>query len=269
MKDINKKHNEQLTTDEFNENIVEGRNAVMEAIKSGRDINKILIADGNREGSIKKIISLAKEKKIVLQYVDKNVVDKASGNTTNQGVLAYVAVKNYCDLDDILSNIEKNKQIPFLLILDNISDPHNFGAIIRTAESVGVHGIIIPKRRSVALNSTVAKVSAGAIEYMPVARVVNISQTIEYLKSKNIWIVGTEMNSRSSFYEIDYNMPVALVIGSEGEGISKNVLNKCDLMVNIPMVGKISSLNASVASAIVMYEVLKQRLKSKLVEFEK
>jgi len=243
----------------YSDNRVEGRNAVLEVLKSDRDVNKILIASGNREGSLSKIVTLAKEKGIVIQYVEKSVIDKLSTTNSAQGIIADVSVKNYIDLDDIVDGIYGKNEIPFLLILDGITDPQNLGAILRTAEAVGVHGVIIPKRRAIGLNSIVSKVSAGAVEYVPVSKVVNISSTIDYLKEKNIWIIGTDMDGKDKFYETDLKCPIALVIGSEGKGISRLVKDKCDFIVNIPMIGKISSLNASVAGALVMYEVLKQR----------
>jgi 23S rRNA (guanosine2251-2'-O)-methyltransferase len=241
------------------ENKVEGRNAVSEVLKSDRDINKILIANGNREGSINKIISLARERGIVIQFVDKTVIEKLSLTNSSQGIIADVSVKNYIDLDDILNDCNKEGKRPFLIILDGITDPQNLGAILRTADAVGVDGVIIPKRRAVGLNTIVSKISAGAVEYVPVAKVVNIASTIEYLKSKNIWVVGTDVSGKSSYYEADLKGAIALVIGSEGKGMSRLVKERCDFNVSIPMKGKITSLNASVASALVMYEVLKQR----------
>ncbi|MEN8904396.1 MAG: 23S rRNA (guanosine(2251)-2'-O)-methyltransferase RlmB [Clostridiales bacterium] len=243
----------------FNDNRIEGRNPVLEVLKTDRDINKILIANGNRDGSINKIISIAKEKGIVIQYVEKSVIEKLSTTNSAQGIIADVSVKNYVELDDILNNISNNNKVPFLIILDGITDPQNLGAIIRTAETVGVQGIVIPKRRSVGLNSIVSKVSAGAVEHVSVSRVVNISNTIDYLKEKNIWIVGSDIEDGEVFYKSDLKIPLALVIGGEGKGISRLVKEKCDFTVNIPMVGKISSLNASVAGALIMYEIFRQR----------
>ena len=240
-----------ILKEEFDECKLEGRNAVLEALKSGRDINKIIISEGNKEGSIKRIISLAKNKKVVLQYVDKSTINKISSTKSHQGIIAYVSVKNYVDLDDILDDINKKGEKPFLLVLDGITDSHNFGAILRTANAVGVHGVIIPKRRSIGLNSIVAKSAAGAVEYVQVSKVVNVVRTLEYLKKKSIWIIGTDSDGREIFYKSDLKGPIALVIGSEGNGMSRLVKEKCDFTVSIPMVGKISSLNASVASAVV------------------
>jgi 23S rRNA (guanosine2251-2'-O)-methyltransferase len=238
---------------------LEGRNPVIEALKADRTINKILIAKGEREGSITQIIALAKQKGIVVQEVERIKLDKLSTTHAHQGVIAFVAVKDYVDVDDILSIAELRGEPPFIVILDEISDAHNLGSVLRTADCVGVHGVIIPKRRAVGLNPAVSKASAGAIEYVPVARVTNISQTIEYLKKKNIWVVGTDATGEKAYFDSDLRGPIALVIGSEGEGMGKLVREKCDFVVNIPMKGKISSLNAAVAGAIIMFEILKQR----------
>ncbi len=240
-------------------NKLEGRNPVYEALKSNRSINKILIAKGDREGSIRQITALAKEKGIVVQEVDRSILDNLSSTHSHQGVIAYAAVKDYVDVDDIIRIAEDRGEPPFIIILDEITDPHNLGSILRTADAVGAHGVIIPKRRATGLTAVVSKASAGAVEYVPVARVTNIPQTIEYLKKKNIWVVGTDSDARESFYKSDLKGPIAVVVGSEGEGIGRLVREKCDFVVNIPMKGQISSLNAAVAGAIIMYEVLKQR----------
>jgi 23S rRNA (guanosine2251-2'-O)-methyltransferase len=238
---------------------IEGRNPVLEALRAGRTINKILTAKGEREGSIKQIIAIAKEKGIVLQEVDRGSLDAISSTQSHQGVIAFAAAKNYVDVDDIL-NIAKSKQEPaFLIILDGVTDPNNFGSILRTADAVGVHGVIIPKRRAVGLTPTVSKVSAGAIEYVPVARVTNIVQTIEYLKNKNIWIIGTDASGEKLFSKSDMTGPVALVIGSEGKGMGRLVREKCDFVVSIPMKGSVTSLNTAVAGAVVLYEILRQK----------
>jgi len=238
---------------------LEGRNPVIEALRSGRTINKILVTKGEREGSINQIIALAKQKGIVVQDVERARLDKLSFTGAHQGVIAFVAVKEYVSVDDILSIAEAKGESPFIIILDEIADANNLGSILRTADCVGAHGVIIPKRRAVGLTPAVSKASAGAIEYVPVARVTNIGQTIDYLKKKNIWVVGTDAAGEKSFYESDLTGPIALVIGSEGEGIGQLVRKKCDFVVNIPMKGHISSLNAAVAGAVVMYEILKQR----------
>lgn len=238
---------------------LEGRNSVLEALKSGRSINKIFISKGEREGSIKQIIALAKEKGIVVQEVDRVKLDNMSQTHSHQGVIAFVAVKEYVEVDDILQIAQEKGEQPFIILLDEITDPHNLGSILRTANAVGAHGVIIPKRRSIGLTSTVSKASAGAVEYVPVARVTNLGQTIDYLKKQNVWVVGTDLSGKQAFFKSDLKGPVALVIGSEGEGMGKLVSEKCDFIVNIPMKGQISSLNAAVAGAIVMYEILKQR----------
>ncbi len=241
---------------------LEGRNSIMEALKANRTINKLFVLKGEREGSIRQIIALARQKGIIITEVEKNVLDGMSTSRSHQGVIAFVAVKDYVEVDDILQIAQEKGQPPFIIILDEISDPHNFGAILRTANAVGAHGVIIPKRRAIGLTSAVSKASAGAVEYVPVARVTNISQTIEYLKKNNIWVVGTDSTGEKAFYESDLKGPVALVVGSEGEGMGRLIRENCDFVVNIPMQGEISSLNASVAAAIVMYEILKQRGKS-------
>lgn len=246
---------------ENNLNKLEGRNPVLEALKSKRPINKILISKGEKEGSIKQIITLAKESGIVLQEVEKSILDSMSSTHSHQGVIAYVSVKEYVEVEDILKIAEEKNEPAFLIILDSITDVQNLGSIIRTANAVGAHGIIIPKRRAVGLTATVSKASAGAIEYVPIARVTNLAQTIEQLKKNNIWVVGTDTSGEKAFFENDLRGPVALVIGSEGEGMGKLIREKCDFVVNIPMKGEISSLNAAVAGAIVMYEILKQRSK--------
>lgn len=238
---------------------LEGRNSIMEALKANRTINKLFVSKGEREGSIRQIVAMARQKGIIITEVEKNVLDGMSSTRNHQGVIAYVAVKEYVEVDDILRTAQEKGQPPFIIILDEIADPHNFGAILRTADAVGAHGVIIPKRRAIGLTSAVSKASAGAVEYIPVARVTNISQTIEFLKKNNIWVVGTDSTGEKAFYKSDLKGPIALVVGSEGEGMGKLIREKCDFVVNIPMQGKISSLNASVAAAIVMYEILKQR----------
>lgn len=238
---------------------LEGRNSVLEALKANRTINKIMVARGEREGSINQIIAIAKEKRIVLQEVDRAKLDSMSTTRSHQGVIAFVAAREYVDVDDILCIAQSKDEPPFVIILDEITDANNFGSILRTADAAGVHGVVIPKRRAVGLTAAVSKASAGAVEYVPVARVTNIGQTIDYLKKKNIWVVGTEASADKPFYMSDLKGPIALVIGSEGEGMGRLVREKCDFTVNIPMKGNISSLNASVAAAIVMYEIMKQR----------
>jgi len=238
---------------------LEGRNSVMEALKANRAINKIMVSKGEKEGSVKQIIAIAREKGIIVKDVERSVLDNVSSTHAHQGVIAYVSAKEYVELDDILEIADSKGEPVFIIILDEITDAYNLGSILRTADAVGAHGVVIPKRRAVGLTAAVSKASAGAVEYVPVARVTNIAQTIEYLKKKNIWVVGTDSTGEKSFFESDLKGAIALVIGSEGEGIGKLVREKCDFVVNIPMKGQISSLNAAVAGAIVMYEILKQR----------
>ena len=238
---------------------VEGRNAVLELLESDRDINKIFISDGEKHGSINKIIALAKEKKVIINEVSKAKLNQMSQTENNQGVIAIVPPFNYCEIEDILDLAKSRNEKPFVLILDGIEDPHNLGSIIRTAETAGVHGIIIPKRRAANVNSTVAKVSAGAVEYMKIARVNNINDAINTLKENDIWICGTDMNTDKYYYDEDFIGGIGIVIGSEGYGMSRLVKENCDFLVKIPMKGKITSLNASVSAGIVMYEVVKQR----------
>lgn len=242
-----------------NLDMLEGRNPVIEAIKAGRSIDKILIAKGEREGSIIYLAALAAEKKIVLQEVDRAKLDKLSVTGSHQGVVAYVSVKEYVEVEDILDIAAAKGEDPFILILDGITDAHNLGAILRTADACGVHGIIIPKRRAIGLNAAVAKASAGAVEYVPVARVTNIAMTLGYLKSRNIWVAGTDSTGNKSFQDVDLKGAIAIVIGSEGEGVRRLVGEACDFIVNIPMKGHVNSLNASVAAALMMYEVSRQR----------
>ena len=241
------------------EDQIEGRNAVIELLETDRDINKILVAKGERHGSIHKIIAMAKKRKIVISELEKNKLNQIAQTENHQGVIAIVPPYNYCEVEEIIEDAKKKQQMPFLLILDGIEDPHNLGSIIRTAETAGVHGIIIPKRRAVSVNSTVSKVSCGAVEYMKIARVNNLNETIRYLKEQEIWICGTDMDTKVEYTKQDYKMPLALVIGSEGFGMSRLVKENCDFLVKIPMKGKITSLNASVSAGIVMYEVIRQR----------
>ena len=238
---------------------VEGRNAVLELLESGRDINKIYVLEGEKYGSINKIIAKAKERKIIINEISRTKLNQMAQTENNQGVIAVVPPFNYCEVEDILEEAKRKNTKPFILILDGIEDPHNLGSIIRTAETASVDGIIIPKRRAAGVNSTVAKVSAGAVEYMKIARVNNITDTINYLKENDVWICGTDMNTDKYYYDEDFTGGIAIVIGSEGFGISRLVKENCDFLVKIPMKGKITSLNASVSAGIIMYEVVKQR----------
>lgn len=234
-----------------------GRNAVMEALKSDREIEKLIVGKG-AEGSIKKIIGMAKDKRIPIHYSDKAALERIAGSKTHQGVVAQVSQYTYCEIEDILERAKQRGEDPFLIILDNLEDPHNLGAIMRTAECCGAHGIVIPKRRSVGITETVAKASAGAVEHMLCAKVPNIGQTIDRLKDQGVWVAACDMDGKH-YIRQDLTGKLALVIGSEGAGISRLVREKCDFVVSIPMKGKITSLNASNAAAILMYEVVRQR----------
>lgn len=238
---------------------IEGRNPVIEAIKNDREIDKIMIANGAKEGSIKKIVAMAKEKNIVIQYVDRNKLDEISTSHSHQGVIANVSDYRYYELDELIKSVEEKGEDPFFIILDEITDPHNLGSIIRTADAVGAHGVIIPKRRSVHITPTVAKASAGAVEYVPVCKVTNIVNTIKTLKEHGMWIAAADMDGQT-FYEQNLTGSIGLVIGSEGFGISRLVKKNCDFTVKMPMVGNVTSLNASVAGSILLYEIFKQRM---------
>lgn len=241
------------------EDQVEGRNSVTELLKSGKDINKLYVQKGEKHGSINEIIKLAKQNKVVITELDRAKLDQMSESHNHQGVIAIVPPYEYCDVDEILEYAKSKNESPFILILDGIEDPHNLGSIIRTAECSGVHGIIIPKRRSVQVNATVNKTSAGAAQYVKVARVNNLTENIKYLKENDVWIYGTDIEGKCYYNEQKYNGGVAIVIGSEGFGMSRLVKENCDFLVKIPMVGKINSLNASVSAGILMYEVFNQR----------
>lgn len=241
------------------DDIIEGRNPVLELLESGKDINKIFVQAGERNGSITKIIAKAKEKRIVMVEVQKSKLDDMSETKNHQGVIAIVPPFEYCDVYDIIEYAKEKEEKPFIIILDGIEDPHNLGSIIRTAETAGAHGIIIPKRRAAAVNATVAKTSAGAVEHVKIARVSNINDTIKYLKDNGVWIYGTDGAAKDMYYTQDFKDATALVIGSEGFGMSDLVKKNCDGLIKIPMKGKITSLNASVSAGIVMYEVVKQR----------
>ena len=238
---------------------IEGRNSVIELLESGRDINKIFIQSGERHGSINKIIAMARERKVIIKEIDKNKMKQMAQTDNYQGVIAIVPPFEYCDVDDILLEAKSRQEEPFVVILDGIEDVHNLGSIIRTAETAGVHGIIIPKRRAASVNSIVSKVSAGAVEYMKIARVNNLTDTIKYLKEQGLWVCGTDMATKQEYDKQDYTGPIGIVIGSEGFGMSRLVKENCDFLVKIPMMGKITSLNASVSAGIVIYEAVKQR----------
>jgi 23S rRNA (guanosine2251-2'-O)-methyltransferase len=244
--------------DKVYEDVVAGRNAVMELLKSSKDINKIFVEKGEKHGSINEIIARAKDARIVIVEVEKAKLNAMAEN--NQGVVAVVPPFNYCEIEDILDLAKEKGEDPFILILDGIEDPHNLGSIIRTAETAGVHGIIIPKRRTVTVNATVAKTSAGATAYVKVARVNNINDAIRKLKDAGLWVIGTDGSAKTEYYNQDLKGPIAIIIGSEGFGMSKLVKENADILIKIPMKGEINSLNASVSAGIVMYEVVKQRI---------
>lgn len=246
---------------ELPEDMVAGRNAVMEALKGSRSVNKLMIANGSTEGSIKEIIAVAKDKGVNIQYWDRSKLDSIARGIRHQGVLAQVAPVQYAELEDILQVAKDRNEPPFIVLLDELEDPHNLGAILRTADAAGVHGVLIPKHRSCPLSATVAKTSAGAVEHVPVARVGNLVQTIKKLKQEGLWVAAADMDGKD-YYDTDLTGPLLLIIGSEGQGVGRLVKEQCDFVVRIPMVGKINSLNASVAGSILMYEAMKQRRKA-------
>ena len=241
---------------EGNPNVLVGRNPVTEALKNGREIDKLMVSSS--EGSMIKILAMAKDAGIPVMKVEKAALDRIAGGQAHQGVAAYISPYEYAEMEDIFARAAEKGEDPFIIILDNLEDPHNLGAIMRTAECAGAHGVIIPKRRACGLTEVVAKASAGAIEYMPCVKVTNIAQTIEELKEMGIWVAACDMGGQE-YYKADLKGKLAVVIGSEGFGISKLVKDKCDFVVSMPMVGKITSLNASNAAAIIIYEVRKQR----------
>ena len=241
-----------------NESIIEGRNAVIEAFRSGREIDRLFIKDGLTDGQIQTIKREAKKKELRIDFVSKERLDQISQTGNHQGVIAYIAAYEYSELEDIFAIAEKKGEDPFIFILDNIEDPHNLGAIIRTANMSGAHGVIIPKNRAVGLTSTVAKVSAGALNYTPVVRVTNISRTIEELKERGVWVACADMDG-TIMYDLNLTGSIALVIGAEGSGVSRLVKEKCDYIASIPVKGDIDSLNASVAAGVMAYEIVRQR----------
>ena len=253
------KNDTSLNNERENEkDVIFGRNSVAEAIKSGRPLDSVMVARGDRSGSIPKIVADAKKAGIVIKEVDAKKLDFICGHNNHQGIAAMGAVKEYSSIEDIFATAEERDEPPFIIICDEIEDPHNLGAIIRTAEAAGAHGVIIPKRRSASLSFTVAKTSAGAVEFMHVARVTNIPQTIDELKKRGVWVYCADMDGEP-FYKSNLKGAIALVIGSEGNGVGRLVKEKCDVTLSMPMKGKINSLNASVAAGILMYEVSRQR----------
>jgi len=240
------------------EDIIIGRNAIAEALKSGRVIDSILVAKGDRSGSLGKIVGECRERGIVVKEADSRKLDFLCGHSNHQGIVAFTAIHEYASIEDIFALAESREEKPFIVICDELEDPHNLGAILRTAETAGVHGIIVPKRRSASLSYAVGKASAGAVEYVPVARVSNIASTIDDLKEKGLWIYGAEPGGKN-WCEQDFSGPVVLVIGSEGQGLGRLIKEKCDFIVSLPMKGQINSLNASVAAGILMFEAARQR----------
>ena len=244
----------------YEESYIEGRNAVMEALRSGRPIDKLYILDGCHDGPVSSIRREAKKRDAIIKFVEKEFLDRMSSTGRHQGVIAVAAAYEYAEVEDILKKAEDKGEAPFIFLLDNIEDPHNLGAIIRTANLCGAHGVIIPKNRAVGLTATVARTSAGALNYTPVARVTNLARTIEELKDKGLWFVCADMGGEV-MYDQNLTGPIGLIIGAEGEGVSRLVKEKCDYIASIPMRGDIDSLNASVAAGVLAYEIVRQRLK--------
>ena len=242
----------------MSEEFIGGKNPVIEALKSGRDINKVWVAEGSHKGQMKQVIHLAKEAGVLVNFVPRNKVDQLLEGQ-NQGVVASVAAYQYAEIDDMLELAKSRNEEPFILLLDELEDPHNLGSIMRTADAIGVHGIVIPKRRAVGLTATVAKSSTGAIEHIPVARVTNLARTIDDLKELGLWIAGTDAKESEDYRRLDGAMPLGLVIGSEGRGMGRLIRDKCDFLIYLPMIGQVTSLNASVAASILMYEVYRKR----------
>ena len=243
----------------YEELTIEGRNAVMEAFRSGKTIDRLFILDGCKDGPVQSIVREAKKRDTIIQFVGKERLDQLSGTGHHQGVVAYAAAYEYAEVEDILNAAREKGEPPFVFLLDGIEDPHNLGAIIRTANLAGAHGVIIPKRRAVGLTATVAKTSAGALNYTPVAKVTNIGTTIEELKKQGMWFVCADMGGEL-MYRLDLKGPIGLVIGNEGDGVSRLVKEKCDMVASIPMKGDIDSLNASVAAGVLAYEFVRHRL---------
>lgn len=242
------------------EEILYGKNPILEALRSGRELNKIWVAEGSKPQAVQSIYDEAKARGIIVSQAPRAKLDQIAETKNHQGVVAFVAAYEYAQYEDIVAGAGKNGRAPFLLLLDGIEDPHNLGSILRTADATGVDGVIIPKRRATGLTQVVAKSSAGAIEYVPVCRVTNLAVTIDDLKDQGYWVFGTDASATLDYRRGDYTSPVVIVIGSEGKGMSRLIRDKCDALLTLPMVGKVTSLNASVASALLMYEVLRQRL---------
>ena len=249
-----------MTVETNQEEMIAGKHPVLEALKSGRELNKIWIAEGSQKSLTQPIVAEAKKQGIVVQFVDKRKLDGLAPGVTHQGVVAQAAAYAYVEVEELLERAAQLGQTPFLLLLDEIEDPHNLGSILRTAECTGVHGVVIPKRRSAGLTATVLKTSAGAAEHVPVARVTNLAQTIDKLKEAGVWVAGTDLGASQSVYSMKFDMPLAIVIGNESKGMGRLIKEKCDFLVKLPMLGQLNSLNASVAAGVLMYEVVRQRL---------
>ena len=243
-----------------NENIIEGRNAVLEAFRSGKPVDKLYVLDGCQDGPVRTIVREARKHDTIIQFVEKERLSQLSETGRHQGVIAYTAAYEYSEVSDMLELAREREEDPFIILLDNIEDPHNLGAIIRTANLAGAHGVIIPKRRAVGLTATVAKTTAGALNYTPVAKVTNLKKTMEELKKEGLWFVCADMGG-GAMYDLNLTGPIGLVIGNEGEGVSRLVKETCDFVASIPMKGDIDSLNASVATGVLAYEIVRQRLK--------
>ncbi|MER2191820.1 MAG: 23S rRNA (guanosine(2251)-2'-O)-methyltransferase RlmB [Solibacillus sp.] len=249
--------NQQTAPEEVSGEMIAGKNPVLEALRAGREINKVWIAEGVKKTGVQELIDLAKEQGVLVQFVPKQKVDKLADN--HQGIVASVAAYDYAELDDLFNAAKAKNEDPFFIILDELEDPHNLGSIMRTADAIGAHGIIIPKRRAVGLTAVVAKASTGAIEHVPVVRVTNLAQIVDELKERGVWIAGTDAKGSVDYRKMDATLPLALIIGSEGKGMSRLLKDKCDFLYHLPMVGHVTSLNASVAAALLMYEVYRKR----------
>lgn len=247
----------QSAEEEVSGEMIAGKNPVLEALRSGREMNKLWIAEGVKKTGVQELMDLAKEQGVLVQFVPKQKIDKLAEN--HQGIVASVAAYDYAQLDDLFEVAKAKNEDPFFLILDELEDPHNLGSIMRTADAIGAHGIIIPKRRAVGLTAVVAKASTGAIEHVPVVRVTNLAQTVDELKERGVWIAGTDAKGSADYRKMDATLPLALIIGSEGKGMSRLLKDKCDFLYHLPMVGHVTSLNASVAAALLMYEVYRKR----------
>lgn len=239
--------------------VIIGKNPVLEAMRSGRSINKIWIAEGTKPQAVQAVVEEARQRGVVLQYVPRVKLDQTAGTKNHQGVLLFMAAHDYHDLDDLLQMSLRRTASPFFILLDGVEDPHNLGSILRSADGAGIDGVIIPKRRASPLTSVVSKSSAGAIEYVPIARVTNLSQGVERLKEEGFWVIGTDASAQTDYRKADYTGKSLLVVGNEGKGLSRLIKERCDFLVKIPMMGRISSLNVSVAAALLMYEGMRQR----------